>query len=141
MKALVQVGEVFEESVQLDADTVSHFAAQAHDFNPLHHDVEFARKSRFKRLIASGTHTISLLCGLAATHFSKRGVMLGLEFSQRLTKAIGADEKISLRWEVVDVTEKPSLAGWLVRMHGEVRNQEGELAMSSEGLVLVTATI
>lgn len=141
MAPLVEVGEVFEETVQLDPDTVRRFAIEAHDFNPLHHDLEFARKSRFKRLIASGTHTIALLCGLSATHFSKRGVMLGLEFSQRLIKAVGASEKILLRWEVTDVTAKPSLDGWLVRMRGEVQNQAGEVALSSEGLVLVTARI
>lgn len=141
MRRLVEVGERFEKRVRLDPESVSAFATAAQDLSPLHHDADFAARSRFKQLIASGTQTISLLYGLAATHFCDRGVMLGLEFSQRYLKAVGANEEILLRWEVTGVMEKSSLAGWLVRLHGEIVNEQGELALSSDGLVLITANI
>ena len=48
--------------------------------NPVHHDSEVAAKSRFGRLIASGPHTTAHLLALTASHFSKHGAMLGLEF-------------------------------------------------------------
>lgn len=141
MRRLVEVGETFEKKVRLDPESVRAFATAAQDMSPLHHDAAFAERSRFQQLIASGTQTISLLYGFAATHFSARGVMLGLEFSQRYIKAVGASEEILLRWEVTGVIEKPSLAGWLVRLHGEIVNERGEVVLASDGLALVAANI
>ncbi len=51
----VSVGEIFERIVTFDEQGARTFATLVGDFNPLHHDDEFARKSRFGGLIISGT--------------------------------------------------------------------------------------
>ena len=97
-------GERFSSSVSLSPKMVSDIAATVGDNNPVHHDPEFAQSTRFKRPIVSGPHTTALLLALTASHFSKTGAMLGLEFWVRFKKAIYADETIKLEWLVVKVT-------------------------------------
>ncbi len=76
-------GQRFSSEVTLNPTLVSEFAKAAGYHNlPMHHDTEFAAKTRFKRLLISGTHMTSLLLGLSASYFSKHGSMIGLEFWQ-----------------------------------------------------------
>ena len=49
---------------------VAAYAAAAGDTNPVHHAPTFAATTRYRRLIASGTHTTALLLGLTASHYS-----------------------------------------------------------------------
>ncbi len=70
---IIKPKERFSSEVTLNPTLVSEFAKAAGDFNPMHHDPEFAANTRFKKLIASGTHTTALLLGLTASHFSKHG--------------------------------------------------------------------
>ena len=72
-------GERFSSEVSLTPSDASAYARAVGDTNPVHHDAEYARSTRFGRLIASGTHTTALLLALTASHFSKSGAMLGLE--------------------------------------------------------------
>ena len=77
---MARAGERFSSEVALTPRDVAAYAQAAGDSNPVHHDPDFARATRFGRVIASGTHTTALLLGLTASHFSKGGAMVGLEF-------------------------------------------------------------
>jgi len=131
--------ERFSAQVKLDPNAVSAFAHAVGDDNPVHHDAELAAKSRFGRLIASGPQTTAHLLALTASHFSKRGAMLGLEFWVRFRRAIYADETITLEWLVVSVKHNPRLNGDVVDLRGRIRNQSGETAVGAKGRVLITA--
>jgi len=78
------------------------------------------------------------LMALTATHFSKAGAMLGLEFWFRFRKPVFADETISLEWLVVAVRENAKLGGDVVELRGRIRNLAGETAVGAKGRVLVT---
>jgi len=104
----------------------------------VHHDPSFASATRFGRLIASGTHTTALLLGLTASHYSKRGSMVGLEFWVRFRSAIFADETICLEWLVIKVTPNANLGGDVVELRGRIRNAKGVTALGAKGRVLVT---
>src|SRR6185295_7687679 len=92
--------ERFSAEVTLSPAAVSEFAKAAGDNNPIHHNSEFAASTRFGRPTASGPHTTALLLALTASHFSKKGAMLGLEFWVRFRRPIYADETIRLEWMV-----------------------------------------
>jgi 3-hydroxybutyryl-CoA dehydratase len=132
--------ERFSAQVSLEPATVSAFAHSVGDDNPVHHDPELAAQSRFGRLIASGPQTTAHLLALTASHFSKRGAMLGLEFSVRFRKPVYADETITLEWLVVSVKHNARLGGEIVDLRGRVRKQNGETAVGAKGRVLVTDT-
>jgi 3-hydroxybutyryl-CoA dehydratase len=129
--------ERFSAEVTLSPKRVAEYANSVGDTNPVHHDAEFAARTRFGRLIASGTHTTALLLGLTASHYSKHGAMLGLEFWVRFRKAIFADETIRLEWLAIKVTRNEKLDGDIVELRGRIRNEKGETVLGAKGRVLV----
>jgi len=134
----VRRGERFSAAVTLDPAWVREFARAAGDDNPVHHDPAFAATTRYGRLIASGTQTSALLLGLTASHFSKRGGMVGLEFWVKFRRPIYSDETIRLEWLVVRVTPNPRLKGDVVELRGRIKGQDGQTALGAKGRVFVT---
>jgi acyl dehydratase len=130
--------ERFSSQVTLTPAMVGAYARAAGDDNPVHHDPEFAASTRYGRLIASGTHTTALLLGLTASHFSKKGAMVGLEFWVRFRRPVYADETIRLEWLVVKVTPNDKLNGEIVELRGRIKAQDGQTALGAKGRVLVT---
>jgi 3-hydroxybutyryl-CoA dehydratase len=130
--------ERFSSQVTLTPAMVAAYAHAAGDDNPVHHDPEFAASTRYGRLIASGTHTTALLLGLTASHFSKTGAMVGLEFWVRFRRPVYADETICLEWLVVKVTPNDKLKGEIVELRGRIKAQDGQTALGAKGRVLVT---
>jgi len=128
----------FSADVQLTPGAVAAFAAGVGDTNPLHYDAMAAARSRFKRPIASGTHTSALLLGLTAKHFSGFGGMLGLSFWLNFRRAVFADERILLEWLVIKVSQNAKLGGDIVELRGRVRCEDGQTAVGAKGTVLVT---
>lgn len=133
-----QPHERFSTRLSLEPSTVSAFARAVGDTNPVHHDADLAAKSRFGRLIASGPQTTAHLLALTASHFSKRGAMLGLEFWVQFRQPIYADETITLEWLVVSVKDHPRLDGEIIDLRGRIRKETGETAVGAKGCVLVT---
>lgn len=137
MPRFAQVGERFERVVTVDAESIRAFAAAALDFNPLHHDEQAARRSRFGTLIASGPHTASLLMGITATHFAARCAVLGLDFRLQFRKVVRAGDTLRLAWTVTGVEPKESLGGELATLQGAAYNGAGETVLSATGLLLL----
>jgi acyl dehydratase len=130
--------ERFSREVTLDPAMVSAYAESVGDDNPVHHDPAFAATTRYGRVIASGTHTTALLLALTASHFSRKGSMVGLEFWVRFRRPIYADETIKLEWLVVKVTRNERLKGEIVELRGRIKAQDGQTALGAKGRVLVT---
>jgi acyl dehydratase len=130
--------ERFSSEVTLTPALVAEYAHAVGDTNPIHYDPEAAASSRYGRLIASGTHTTALLLGLTASHFSKKGSMVGLEFWVRFRRPVFADEKIKLEWLVIKVTPNAKLNGDIVELRGRIKGENGETALGAKGRVLVT---
>jgi 3-hydroxybutyryl-CoA dehydratase len=130
--------ERFAARLSLRPETVSAFARAVGDDNPIHHDPDFAARTRFKRPLASGPQTTAHLMGLMAKHFSQRGAMLGLEFWFRFNKPVYADETVDLEWLVVSVKQTSRRDGQIIDLRGRLRNEYGETAVGAKGRVLVT---
>jgi predicted Fe-S protein YdhL (DUF1289 family)/acyl-coenzyme A thioesterase PaaI-like protein len=134
---VVLLGESFEATLALSPDSVRQFATLVNDTNPLHHDDAYARASRFGGLIASGTQPTAHLMALLATHFSQYAQPLGLEFGIKLTRAVRADDVLTMRWRVVEAKWKTSLAGDLVKLEGGADNAQGENVMKATATIVV----
>jgi len=130
--------ERFSDEIDLSPAMVAEFAKAAGGDNPLHRDPDFAATTRFGRLTASGPHTTALLLGLTASHFSKKGAMLGLEFWVQFRRPIYADETIFLEWMVVKVTPNAKLNGEIVELRGRIKGQDGRTSLGAKGRVLVS---
>lgn len=130
--------ERFSSEIALSPAMVAEFAHASGDNNPIHHDAEYAAATRFGRPTASGPHLTALLLALTASHYSKKGAMLGLEFWVRFKRPIYADEIIRLEWMVVKVTPNAKLRGDIVELRGRVQGQNKQTALGAKGRVLVT---
>jgi acyl dehydratase len=139
---LAAVGETFTQRTRFSDDAIRAFATSVHDHNPLHHDLAAARAAGYRALIASGTQLGSVFMAMTATHFAKPAhdgrprLGLGLGFELRFCAPVYADESIELRWSVIGVDWKASLAGWRVRLEGGARAGE-RLLLSGTGTLLV----
>lgn len=79
-EAPVEVGYKYEKNIRLTVEEIADFAERAGDFNPLHHDEEIAKASRYGGIIACGPHTSSLFMGSCATNLAPGYLMMGMEF-------------------------------------------------------------
>ena len=128
----------FSCEITLTPDSVAEYARAAGDRNPVHFDPAFAARTRYRRLIASGTQTTALLLGLTATHFSKDTSMVGLEYWVKFRRPVFADERIRVEWLVIKVTRNARLGGDIVELRGRVRGEDGKTSIGAKGRVLVT---
>lgn len=136
------IGERFALTVRLRDDEIPAFAASVHDFNPLHHDVAYARAAGYPGLIACGPHLGGIFMGMTATHFAQpmgNGAAragLGIGFELRFRAPVYPDEDIELRWTVTGVERKERLAGWIVRLQGDARSARA-LLIEGTGTLLI----
>ena len=134
-------GERFGRRVTLSEEDVSRFASLAGDENPLHHAPDFAAGTRLGRVIASGTQTSSLLMACTASHFSRTGPMLGLEFRFRFKQPVFAGETLAIEWLVVAVRPSGRLRGELVELRGRMQDAAGVTVVGASGRVLLRETL
>lgn len=144
-KPLVEVGEAFGKTVRFSVEDIAAFALACHDANPLHRDAEEAAQSGFGDIIASGSHTGSMLMGLAASHLSRRGdgvarQMLGLNFNLAFKAPIYAGEDIHLQWRVSSVEWNARLGGCIAHLDGHASTLRSGVAVVARATVLVKET-
>lgn len=118
------VGEVLVSPIEFTSEAVRQFATQVGDFNPLHHDLAVAKKSRFGGLIASGAHTTAMMLGSLAQHVTERCASLGLECTFRLRRGVPADITAYAEWTVTAMTAKPSLKGYTIALDAVLRRDD-----------------
>lgn len=116
-----------------DAD-VADFARLSGDFNPLHVDDEFARRSRFGGRIAHGMLTAGLVSAVLGMHLPGPG---GIYLSQTLTflRPVRIGDTITAAAEVVayDATRRR------LRLRTTCTNHRDETVLDGEAVVLVDA--
>jgi len=109
LMANVAIGEIFERVVTFDEAGARAFATLVGDFNPVHHDEDFAKQRNFGGLIISGTQSVAMLMAMTATFLSARGPALGLDYQFRFRKPVRMGETVKLSWVVTAVIPKPKL--------------------------------
>lgn len=137
----IRIGEKIVSQTRLNETQISQFAHSCGDTNPLHHDPEYARQTRFGSIIVCGPHITSLMMGMLAKHFSQDTAMVGLECAFQFLKAIKAQELIALEWEVIATEYKDSLNGEIVDFQGKVTNELKVEAVTGSARILVASQI
>ena len=134
----LSIGSTAVRSKTISEADIRAFATISEDFNPLHHDPEYAKGSRYGGLIACGPHYASLLMGLMATEFSKHGTMVGIDFTLSFTRPVRPGDKIDLKWIVTQI--EPKSKGNIVTCQGTVTNQDNVIVLSSIGKLMTFHT-
>lgn len=134
----LQPGYSFSRFHTFDEEQVKAFALAAGDTNPFHHDADVARGTRWGALIASGTHTTSLLMGLTASNLAQKGCVLGMNYSFDLLHPVPATERVLLEWVVIS-TSAHLKGGYVLELEGTVKAADERTAVLAHGRVLLTA--
>jgi len=116
----VKVGEQFGTSVTVTETHIVLGSGMFGDFNPLHADEEFSKKSIFGGRILHGPFTSALV-------------------SCRFKAPVRAGDTITTNWTVTRKADKPKHKGGIIEMAAVASNQRGEVAVEADGKILVAS--
>lgn len=131
--------EVVTPERGITQDDVMAFAELSGDWNPLHTDPEFARRSPMGQPAAHGLLGISIATGLSAKAGHLNGTALGFLGMEQWTfhAPIFFGDRIRLRWTVIDTRLASSGKAGVVKRRMEIINQDGVVVQSGIFLTLV----
>lgn len=108
------------------------FAGLSGDFNPVHIDQEYAKKTRFKQRIAHGLLTSSLLSQLLGMHLPGKGSIY-LEQNIKFKSPVFIGDTITATATVQEFIEEKKILILLT----ECRNQKNELILTGNAVMMV----
>jgi acyl dehydratase len=108
------------------------------DFNPLHVDEEFARKSMFGGRILHGPFTSALVAAPVGMYFSGTALAY-LEHACRFKAPVRPGDTLASQWRVTEKLDKPKHNGGIAVLKCACTNQNGDLVLEADGKILVAS--
>ena len=124
------VGQRATRKVAVTPEMVQAYAAITGDFNPLHFDEEFTRRTRFGRLLAQGGITTGLLHALVAMDMPGPGTVFTKQ-TWSFPRPVYVGDTISAEATVTSVHRRLPMADLEI----VVINQDGEEVLRGEATV------
>jgi len=134
----VAVGERFGTSLTVTEAHLVLGSGLFGDFNPLHVNEEFARKSMFGTRILHGPFTSALVSAPVGNYFAGTALAY-LEHTCRFKAAVRPGDTLTSAWTIAEKLDKPKHKGGIVVLRCKCTNQAGELAVEAEGKLLVAS--
>ncbi|MHA1607260.1 MAG: MaoC family dehydratase [Candidatus Freyarchaeota archaeon] len=132
-----EVGEKFVSPAITVTDAhITLFAGLSGDFNPLHVNDEFAKKTPFGARIAHGLLTITLMSGFMGMLVAGTAIAF-LEARYKFLAPVKVGDTIHTEGEVVEKKPTSKYPGGVVRFKYEIKNQRGEVCVEGEAALLV----
>lgn len=134
-----QIGDhMISPSRTITETDVVNFAGISGDYNPIHTDTEFAKKSMFGKPIAHGILGLAVATGLAARlGFIENTAQAFLGLDWKFKGPIFIGDTIHLRGEVTRTKALGRLGGGVVVLKVSLVNQRDEVVQEGEWTVLV----
>ncbi|HSQ29292.1 MAG TPA: MaoC family dehydratase [Gemmatimonadaceae bacterium] len=122
-----QIGEKARRSLTLTQEHVETFARLTGDYNPLHFDADFAKRTKFGALVVQGGLTTGLLHALVAMDLPGPGSVF-LSQNWKFTAPVYIGDTITAEAEVASVhATKP-----VTQLKVTVTRQTGETVLEGE---------
>ena len=134
----VSIGERFGTSVTVTETHLVLGSGMFGDFNPLHVDEEFSKKSMFGTRILHGPFTSALVSAPVGMYFSGTAIAY-LEHACRFKAAVRPGDTLRTEWTVVEKLPKPKHKGGIFVLSGKAVNQKAEIVVEAEGKILVAS--
>ena len=135
----VRLGERFGTRLTVTEAHLVQASGLFGDFNPLHVDEEFAKKSRFGGRILHGPFTSALCSAPVGMYFSGTAIAY-LEHSCRFIAPVKPGDTLATEWVVREKLDKPRHRGGICVLDGTVRNQRSETVVEAVGKILVASS-
>lgn len=134
----VQPGETFRSGLTVTEAHLAQGAGLIGDFNPLHVDEAFARRSRYGSRILHGMITSAFMGSAVGMYFAGTAIAY-LEHGARFTAPVRPGDTLDIRWTVREKLDKPAHGGGVVVLDGVCRNQDGVVVAEARAKILVAA--
>jgi 3-hydroxybutyryl-CoA dehydratase len=134
----LSVGERFGTSLTVTEAHLVLGSGLFGDFNPLHVDEEFAKRSMFGTRILHGPFTSALVAAPVGMYFSGTALAY-LEHACRFKAPVRPGDTLTSDWTVIEKHDKPKHRGGIVVLRCACTNQKGELALEADGKILVAS--
>lgn len=132
----VAVGERFGTSLTVTEAHLVLGSGLFGDFNPLHVNEEFAKKSMFGTRILHGPFTSALVSASVGMYFAGTALAY-LEHSCRFKAPVRPGDTLTSDWSIAEKLDKPKHKGGILVLRCVCKNQNGEVAVEAEGKLLV----
>jgi 3-hydroxybutyryl-CoA dehydratase len=133
-----KVGDSFSDSLTVTETHLVMAAGMFGDFNPLHVNEEFSKKSRFGGRILHGPFTSALVSSPVGMYFAGTAIAY-LEHACRFTAPVRPGDTLTTQWTITARLDKPRHKGGIAVMKGICTNQRGETTVEADGKILVAA--
>ena len=127
----IRIGDAAEVSKTITDKDVRTFADLTGDHNPVHLDEEYASNTRFKRRVAHGMLTASLISSVLANKLPGEGTVY-LSQSLKFVAPVYLGDTVMARVTVVSIREDKPVA----TLETICLNQHGETLVKGEAVVL-----
>ena len=127
----LSIGMSHETHHTITAEDIEKFAEVSGDYNPLHMDEDFAKKTPFGQRIAHGALTASYISGILGNDLPGPGsIFVGL--SMRFRRPVFIGSHVTVRAEVSELEERGNRVTLKVTC-----SVDGKAAISGEAKVMV----
>ncbi len=128
----LQIGDKFSTSKQITDSVVRAFAELSGDYNPIHLDEEFAKRTQFGKRIAHGMISGALISAVLGYEFKERKVVY-LSQTMKFVAPVFIDDTVTVTATVTNIREdKP-----IVTIETVCTNQNGETVVEGEAVVKI----
>ena len=128
----LKIGDTFSTTREITDDLIRRFAELSGDYNPIHLDEEFAKKTRFGRRIAHGMLSGAFISAVLGYEFKERKIVY-LSQTMKFTAPAYLGDTITATATVTTIREdKP-----IVTLTTVCTNQNGEITLKGEAAVMI----
>jgi len=128
----IKIGDKFSTSKQITDSVVRAFAELSGDYNQIHLDDEFAKKTQFGKRIAHGMISGALISAVLGYEFKERKVVY-LSQTMKFVAPVFIDDTVTATATVANIREdKP-----IVTIETVCTNQNGDTVVTGEGKIMV----
>ncbi len=125
-----KVGDRKTVTVQVTDKMIRQFAEMSGDFNPIHLDEEYAKKTRFGRRIAHGMICGALISRALAMELEGGGIYLSQ--NMKFLQPVFVDDVLTIELLVQTLREEKGIAS----IETLVKKQTGETCVKGEAMIM-----
>src|SRR5258706_9797491 len=128
----VKVGDKFSTSREVTDEIIHKFAEVSGDYNPIHLDEEFAKKTRFGRRIAHGMLSGAFISAVLGNEFKERKIVY-LSQTMKFTAPVFLGDTVTATGTITNIREDKGIG----TLHAVCTNQNGETLVKGEAVVMI----
>ena len=128
----LKIGDSFSTSREVTDELIRKFAEVSGDYNPIHLDEEFAKKTRFGRRIAHGMLSGAFISAVLGYEFKERMIVY-LSQTMKFTAPVFLGDSVTATATVTKIREDRGI----VTLETVCTNQNGETLVKGEAMVMI----